>query len=121
MLSNFPQAHGCVRPDAALLVSRLKSSEMAKHLNVQIVVVKLWREVDDRLHRLLSDCRVRVEEAMRDLRKYLVVDDGGRQMMHEQLELLEEPRSSDSVGRCKQLDNTWHNFLLIFNFVEKSP
>lgn len=90
MLSNLPEAHGGVRPDAALLISRLQSGEVTKHLNVEIVVVQLRREVDDGLHSLLADRRVGVEEAVGDLREYLIVDDGGRQVMHEQLELLEE-------------------------------
>lgn len=47
MLSNFSQAHRRVGSNPALLVARLQPREMPQHLDVEVVVVELRRQVND--------------------------------------------------------------------------
>lgn len=120
MLSNFSQAHRRVGSNPALLVARLQPREMPQHLDVEVVVVELRRQVNDRLDGLLANGRVCVEKAVRHLRKYLIVDNSWRQVMHKQFQLLQQTRPCHAIRRREQLHHTWHDSLLVVGFVEQA-
>lgn len=121
MRSNFTQAYGGIGANTSLIVSGLQTGKVPEHLYVEVVVIELRRQMDDWLRRermisqpsqkeerirehiiyfhcLLSNRWIGVQEAVRHLRKYLIIDYRWLQMSYKQFQLLQKSRTSHTIG-----------------------